>query len=97
MLFWQSSLSLHMEHQISATDEFNDKEQSGRGLEAGVKADQKGMVGGRFENVLFRLHPINVLKNEMDCNIEYIPFWIRRYLFCGEKSIRLCFCKESKE
>ena len=62
MFFRQSSLSLHMEHQVSATYEFNDEEQPGRSLEAGMKTDQKGMVGGRFEYVFFRLHPINVLK-----------------------------------
>ena len=92
MLFWQSSLSLHMEHQVSATDEFNDKEQPGRGLEAGMKSDQKGMVGGRFENVFFCLNPINVLKKVilMESLFDKAP------PFCGEKVLGYVFAKNQR-
>lgn len=62
VFFWQPSLSLHMEHQISSSNELDDKEQSWGRLEARMESNQEGMIGGRFEHVFFRLNPIDVLQ-----------------------------------
>ena len=51
-----------MEHQISATYKLDDEEQARRGLEARMQTHQKGMVGGRLKDMLFCLHPIDVLE-----------------------------------
>ena len=53
-----------MEHQISATYKLNDEEQARRGLEARMQTHQKGMVGGRLKDMLFCLHPIDVLERQ---------------------------------
>ena len=57
----QSSLSLHMKHKIATTHKFDDEKKPRGRLEARMEADQKRMIGGRFENVFFRLHPIYIL------------------------------------
>ena len=64
VLFRQSSLSLHMEHKIATTHKFDDEKKPRGSLEAGMEADQKRMVRGRFENVFLRLNPINILKKK---------------------------------
>jgi len=51
-----------MEHQISAAYKLDDEEQARRRLETGMEAHQKGMVGGCLKDMLFRLHPINILE-----------------------------------
>lgn len=63
VLFGKASLTLHVEHEVAAADELDDKEQPGRRLEAGVEPHQERMVRGRFEDVLLRLNPVNVLQN----------------------------------
>ena len=61
VLLGQSSLSLHMEHKIATTHKFDDEKKARGGLETGMEADQKRMVGGCFKNVFFRLHPVDIL------------------------------------
>lgn len=61
MLLGQSTLTLHVVHQITATYELDDKEQTTRRLEARVQADQERVVRGDLEDVLFGLHPVDVL------------------------------------
>lgn len=57
----QSALSLHVVHQIAASHEFDDEEQATRRLEARVQADQERVVRSDLEDVLFGLHPVDVL------------------------------------
>jgi len=61
MLLMESPLSLHMEHEVSSTDEFNYKEKSTRRLETGMEAHEERMVRRRFKDMLLRLYPINIL------------------------------------
>lgn len=44
MLFWKPALPLHMEHEISSSNKFNDKEESAWRLEARMQPHQKGVV-----------------------------------------------------
>ena len=53
-----------MEQQISALYQLHDEEQARRGLEARMQTHQKGMVGGRLKDMLFCLHPIDVLERQ---------------------------------
>ena len=52
---------LHVEHQISSSDELDDKEESAWSLEAGMETHQERVVGGCLEHVLLCLDPVNVL------------------------------------
>ena len=54
-------LALHVEHEVAAADELDDEEESAGSLEAGVETHEEGVVGGRLEDVLLRLHPVDVL------------------------------------
>lgn len=60
VLLQQPPLTLHVEHEIAPAHEFDDEEQSGGRLEARMQTDEERMIGGRFEDVLLRLHPIDV-------------------------------------
>lgn len=57
----QSSLPLHVEHEITTTNELNDKEEPGRCLETRVQSHEEGVIRGGFKDVLFRLNPVDVL------------------------------------
>ena len=61
MLFWKSPLALHMEHQISATNKLNDKEQPRGRLEARVQTHQEWVVRSCLKDMLFGLDPVDVL------------------------------------
>ena len=45
-----------------------------RRLEAAVKADQEWVVGGRLEDVLLSLNPIDVLKTKNNFNLILLRF-----------------------
>ena len=57
----QTALALHVEHEVSAADKLDDEEEPRGRLEAAVQAHQERVVGGRLEDVLLGLHPVNVL------------------------------------
>lgn len=61
MIFGKTALSLHVEHEIATTHEFDYEEQTRWRLEAGVQAHQKRMIWGRLKHVFLCLHPIDVL------------------------------------
>ena len=63
-VFLQSSLTLHVEHEVPSSHEFDDEEEAGRSLEARVKTHEERMVRGGLEDVLLGLHPVYVLRNE---------------------------------
>lgn len=44
MFFWKPTLPLHMEHEISSSNKFNDKEESAWRLEARMQPHQEGVV-----------------------------------------------------
>merc|ERR1719270_1349493 len=60
VLLWQSSLTLHVEHQVSSADKLNHKEQPAWSLEAGMKTRQEGMIGRCFKHMFLCLHPVDV-------------------------------------
>ena len=60
VFFWQFSLFLHVEHQISTVDVLDDEKQARRAWEAGMKSDKERMIRGCFENMLFSLNPVDV-------------------------------------
>ena len=62
VLLWKAALALHVEHEVSAPHELDHEEQPRRCLETRVQADQERMVGRRFEHVLLRLHPVDILE-----------------------------------
>lgn len=66
VFFMESSLALHMKHQVSSTDEFNYKKETTWSLEAGMKSDEEGMVRRSFKHMLFCLYPINILKRKIE-------------------------------
>ena len=53
--------ALHMEHQVTTSDEFDNEEQARFVLEAGVQAHEERIVRGRLEDMFLGLNPINVL------------------------------------
>ena len=61
VLLGQAPLALHVEHQVAAAHELDDEEEARRRLEARVQPHQKRVVRRRLEDVLLRLHPVNVL------------------------------------
>lgn len=61
VLLRQPPLPLHVEHEVAPAHELDDEEQPGGRLEARVQADEEGVVGGGLEDVLLRLHPVDVL------------------------------------
>ncbi len=61
VLLRESALALHVEHEVPAAHELDDEEEPARRLEARVQPDQERVVGGRLEDVLLRLHPVDVL------------------------------------
>ena len=44
MFLWQPALPLHVEHEISSSNKFNDKEKSAWRLEARMQSDQERVV-----------------------------------------------------
>jgi hypothetical protein len=57
----EAPLPLHVEHEVATSDELDDEEEPRGSLEAGVEADEEGVIRGRLEHVLLRLHPVDVL------------------------------------
>ena len=64
MLLWKSSLTLHVEHEVSAADELDDEEEARGRLEAGVEAHQERVVRRSLEHVFLGLNPVNILRKK---------------------------------
>ena len=54
-------MPLHVIHEITASDEFDDEEQARWCLKAGVQTDKERMIRGLFEDVFFTLNPVDIL------------------------------------
>ena len=61
-----------MEHEIATPDELNHKEQPRGRLEARVQPYQERVIRGGLEDVLLRLHPVNILVVRYQRLLDYL-------------------------
>lgn len=83
MLFRQSSLSLHVKHEITPANKFDDEKESRGCLKAGVEANQERMIGGCLEHMLLCLHPVDILAIGLDIDAAEETYYT--YLIIGDQ------------
>ena len=62
VLLGETSVALHMKHEVTPIDALNDEVESAVCLEAGVETHEERVIGRLLKDVLFRLHPVYVLQ-----------------------------------